>query len=68
MTLSRARRYLRPWLDWFERRRLHRAYPEIALVDEAIAGARRAHRSTTKLVKQRQQIITDALRGEVGHG
>lgn len=68
MTLSRARRYLRPWLDWFERRRLHRAYPELALIDETIAAARRAHRPIASLVKQRTAIMTDALRREMRHG
>lgn len=68
MTISRARRWLRPWLQWFERRRLYRAYPDLAIIDEAIAAARRAHRSTTKLVKQRREIMAAALKGGLRHG
>jgi hypothetical protein len=54
------------WVIWRNRKKLYRTVPELRSIDLEIVKARRAHRSVRPLETKKQQLMSAALRGEVG--
>lgn len=60
---SLIRRALSGWLRWRTTRKLYRALPELKLIDEARAEAKRKHRPYRHFDKTREALMAEALRG-----
>ena len=62
------RQSIRRWRNWLERKhwqmtkRLRQPEREFIALDPLIAQARKAHRPTREIVKQRQAIVHERLR------
>lgn len=59
------RRVILSWQVWRSKRAIYRAYPEIRYFDDAIAQARKQHRTVKHLEAARRDSMTAALRGRL---
>lgn len=64
---SYIRRAINSWIAWKARRSLRKAVPALVALDSREAETRRLHKAGAReLASQRQRLVTERLRMEMG--
>lgn len=62
--MNLIRKAIHEWKSWRTRRRIYRACPEMALIDQAQKEARKSHRPSKHFYEAKRALMMAMLNGE----